>query len=85
MTGETFNDTGAEKKQSSIRDLLLDAASRGEGFHTPLMIGDTVVEDYTFEFVRDEFYRLKDEGLVGLSNTYQPYLTEKGIEKLASS
>lgn len=80
---ETIKDTEREKKEWARRQLL-EAAVQGEGINTPLMIGSVPVENgLTFEAVRDELYRLIQEGLVVLDSSWKPQLTEAGLRKLS--
>lgn len=74
-----------QKRREYLQGLLLDAASRGEGITTPLLVGGVEVrnEDYpdiTFEETRHELHELIDEGLIRLDSQYRPHLTDKGIE-----
>jgi len=48
-----------------------------------MMIGDTVVHGHTFESIKRELHHLMEEGFVEIDNRYRPFLTDKGIERLA--
>ena len=85
MTGEQFQDTSVEKKISATQKQLLEGALRGEGVSRPLMVGGQPAEEgMTFENARNELYQLIDAGFIELDNKWQPKLTDKGIEALAS-
>lgn len=75
-----------QEQRAWARRALLEAGLEGQSVHMPLMIGDTPVENgMTFETVRDELYKLMDEGLIKLDNTYRSWTTDKGLAELADS
>lgn len=82
MVGDSKNHTERQKR-AWAREKLLQEAAHGRGIREQLMIGSIAVENgLTFEAVRNELFKMIEEGFIAFDNGYRPRLTDKGREEL---
>ena len=87
MTIETFGDTSAERdrEETPLTGIILDAIHLGKfDVKYQMTINDTIIKGQTQLSIESEHRRLVNEGYVQIDDQYGPYLTDKGIEKLAN-